>query len=43
MKIKSYLKKPFWFKLVQVTAISLLVTNIILLLKIIEILETINK
>lgn len=43
MKIKSYLKKPFWFKLVQVTAISLLVTNVILLLKIIEILETINK
>jgi len=42
MKIKEYLKKPFWFKLVQLTAISLLVTNVVLLLKIIEILKSIN-
>jgi len=42
MKIISYLKKPFWFKLVQVTAISLLVTNVVLLLKILEILKSIN-
>ena len=42
MKIKAYLKKPFWFKLVQVTAISLLVTNVVLLLKILEILKSIN-
>jgi len=39
MSLKGYLKKPFWFKLVQIAAITLLSTNVYLLLKIISILE----
>lgn len=39
MNIKGYLKKPFWFKLVQITAITLLSTNVYLLLKILSILQ----
>ena len=36
MKIISYLKKPFWFKLVQIAAITLLITNLIVGLKILQ-------
>ena len=39
MSIKGYLKKPFWFKLVQIAALSLLSTNVYLLLKILSILQ----